>query len=108
MRSAISAIIHYISQFLKPNDKAVEDDLLLKFEEADKGLSATALVHKHNLKLVKYKPLRTPLKDKFSRKSVFSTHEVVRVKHHLIHKNKLPPLPVIEDIYENEAVNHDK
>ncbi len=107
MRKAVEAIIHYFSLSNKTQEIEAEEDLLLKFEEADKGLSSTDLVQKYNFRVVKHSPSAILFKDKFNRDSISSVQEVARIKHHPILKNKLPSLPLNEEIYENEAVSND-
>ena len=95
----------FLSSFLNPTSVDHSDDLVFKFEEADKGLSSSQVLESYELALKSKQNCSLPKNDKFSLNGVCSSVDVVRTKHHVIIKYKLPDLPV-EEVLENKVYNN--
>ncbi len=105
MSSLVMKLSSFFFSFLNRTSVDHSDDLVFKFEEADKGLSSSQVLEAYNLALQSKQNGSLFKSDKFSLDGVCSSVDVVRLKHHAIIKYKLPDLPV-EEVLENKVLNN--
>ena len=105
MSSLVIKLSSFFSSFFNRTSVDYSDDLVFKFEEADKGLSSSQVLEAYEIAFKSKQNFSLPAIDKFNLDGVCSSVDVVRMKHHEIIKYKLPDLPV-EEVLENKVFNN--